>query len=282
MEDFSERLVSETLTVHEEGNLFYTTFPSFDRTGKVHHAFSTRRGGMSQGYYASMNLGFKNGDDPQTVMNNFNRISQATGIYVGDMVFSDQVHGDRIVYVDQQYRGSGILKAPQLEAVDGLITDKKHVALVTFHADCVPLFFLDPVKEVIGLAHAGWKGTLLKIGRSMVTRFVRDFGSDPANILVGIGPSIGPCCFEVGADVYEPFGRAFPRERGTIILPAATEEKRYIDLWQANEAALLLSGVLKEHITTTDICTKCHPDYYHSHRHAGPKRGTQAAFLELS
>ena len=273
--------LSHTLSIHEEGNLFYTTFPAFDRTGKVHHAFSTRRGGMSQGYYASMNLGFKRGDDAQTVMRNFQRMSQATGIYVGDMVFSDQVHGDRILYVDQQYRGSGIVKQPMLEQVDGLITDKKHVALVTFHADCVPLFFLDPVREVIGLAHAGWKGTLKKIGASMIRRMQEDHDCDPADILVGIGPSIGPCCFEVDADVYRPFREAFPAEAGTMILPAASEEKRYLDLWQANEAALLEAGVTKAHITVTDLCTKCHPDYYFSHRFMGNRRGTMAAFLEL-
>lgn len=274
-------LESRTLTVHEEGNLFYTTFPSFDRTGKVRHAFSTRRGGVSQGIYASMNLSFKRGDDPAAVMDNFERISQATGIYTGDMVFTDQVHGTRILYVDQQYRGSGILKNPMLEQVDGLVTDKKHVALVTFHADCVPLFFLDPVREVIGLAHAGWKGTLYRIGTNMIEKMQSDFGCAPADILVGIGPSIGPCCFEVGEDVYEPFRQAFRQHSGTIILPAAAEQKRYVDLWQANEQALIEAGVSPQHITVTDICTKCHPEFYHSHRHAGAARGTQAAFLEL-
>ena len=274
-------LESKTLTIHEEGNLFYTTFPSFDRTGKVHHAFSTRRGGVSQGWFSSMNLSLKRGDDPSAVMENFQRMSQATGTYIGDMVFSDQVHGTRILYVDQQYRGSGILKEPMVEAVDGLITDKKHVALVTFHADCVPLFFLDPVREVIGLAHAGWRGTLYRIGANMIEMMKDDFDCDPADILVGIGPSIGPCCFEVGKDVYEPFRKAFAGWASTIILPAAQEEKRYIDLWEANEAALIECGVSPQHITVTDICTKCHPDYYHSHRFAGNKRGIQAAFLEL-
>ncbi len=274
-------LESRTLHVHEEGNLFYTTFPSFDRTGKVHHAFSTRRGGMSQGVYASMNLSLKRGDNPTAVMENFQRMSQATGIYIGDMVFSDQVHGTRIVYVDQQYRGSGILRQPMVEKADGLITDKKHVALVTFHADCVPLFFLDPVREVIGLAHAGWRGTLHRIGSVMIERMRDEFDCDPAEILVGIGPSIGPCCFEVGQDVFEPFQKEFKGWASTIILPAASEEKRFVDLWEANEATLIESGVTPQHITVTDICTKCHPEFYHSHRHAGNARGTQAAFLEL-
>lgn len=274
-------ITSTTLQIHEEGNLLYVTFPSFERTGKVHHCFSTRRGGVSQGYYASMNLGFHRGDDPKAVMENFYRIGLATGIYMGDAVFSDQVHGDRIVYVDQQYRGSGITKPVQVEGVDGLITDKKHVALVTFHADCVPLFFLDPVRDVIGLAHAGWKGTLLQIGASMVRRMQEDFSSDPADILVGVGPSIGPCCFEVGADVYEEFRKVFGRRSQQLIKPAEDPEKRYLDLWKANELSLLDAGVTKQHLTVTDLCTKCHPDVFHSHRHAGSQRGTQAAFLEL-
>lgn len=274
-------LVSTSLNIHEEGNLYYVTFPSFEKTGKVHHCFSTRRGGVSQGHFASMNLGFKRGDDPKAVMENFYRMGLATGIYMGDAVCTDQVHGDRILYVDQQYRGSGITRPVQMEGVDGLITDKKHVALVTFHADCVPLFFLDPIKEVIGLAHAGWKGTVLQIGAKMVKRMQEDHGCDPQDILVGIGPSIGPCCFEVGLEVCEQFEKAFGEDADLIIRPAMDPEKRYIDLWGANALSLRKAGILAQHLTVTDVCTKCHPDYFHSHRHAGNQRGSQAAFLEL-
>ncbi len=298
-------LTSSTLHIQDREGVVYLTFPSFERTGKVHHCFSTRLGGCSEGDYAQMNLSFYRGDDPQAVVQNFAKIGFVTGIYMGDTVFSDQVHGDRILYVDQQYRGSGFLRPVQIEGVDGLLTDKRRVALVTFHADCVPLFFLDPVRDAIGLAHAGWKGTLLKIGASMVRRMKEDFNSDPADILVGIGPSIGPCCFETGPDVYEDFQKVFAEEASQIVKPAANpdqhenpdnyrdsdkqgnavqradSDKRSVDLWKANETALLAEGVLPQHITVTDLCTKCHPDVFFSHRLMGEARGSMAAFLEL-
>ena len=272
---------SETLNIHRNSSVYYVTFPSFEKTGLVKHLYSTRRGGVSTGYFGPMNLGFTRGDDRFAVIENFRRISYVTGIYPGDMVFSDQVHGDKILYVDQQDRGKGIYSPKEMRGVDGLITDKSKVCLVTFYADCVPLFFLDPVKKVIGLAHAGWRGTVLEIGRKMVERFCKDFGSKPSDILAGIGPSIGPCCFEVGQDVEGEFAVAFPAWRDMIIRPAETPGKSYVDLWTTNRLILEKAGVRPEHITVTDLCTKCHDEYFHSHRRMGNERGTQAAFLEL-
>ena len=272
---------SETLNIHRSSSVYYVTFPSFEKTGLVKHLYSTRRGGVSTGHFGPMNLGFTRGDDRFAVIENFRRISYVTGIYPGDMVFSDQVHGDRILYVDQQDRGKGIYSPKEMRGVDGLITDKSKVCLVTFYADCVPLFFLDPVKKVIGLAHAGWRGTVLEIGRKMVERFCDDFGSRPDDILAGIGPSIGPCCFEVGTDVEGEFAAAFPAWREEIIRPAETSGKSYVDLWKTNRLILEKAGVKPEHITVTDLCTKCHDEYFHSHRRMGNERGTQAAFLEL-
>ena len=272
---------SETLNIHRSSSVYYVTFPSFEKTGLVKHLYSTRRGGVSTGYFGPMNLGFTRGDDRFAVIENFRRISYVTGIYPGDMVFSDQVHGDRILYVDQQDRGKGIYSPKEMRGVDGLITDKSKVCLVTFYADCVPLFFLDPVKKVIGLAHAGWRGTVLEIGRKMVERFCDEFGSQPGDILAGIGPSIGPCCFEVGPDVEGEFAAAFPAWREDIIRPAENPGKSYVDLWKTNRLILEKAGVYPEHITVTDLCTKCHDEYFHSHRRMGNERGTQAAFLEL-
>lgn len=272
---------SKTLNIHRSGAVYYITFPAFEETGLVRHLYSTRRGGVSQGVRGPMNLGFNRGDDKQAVIENFRRISYVSDIYAGDMVFSDQVHGDRILYVDQQDRGKGLFKPKEMECVDGLITDKPQVCLVTFYADCVPLFFLDPVKKAIGLAHAGWRGTVLQIGRKMVQRFQEDFNSRPSDILAGIGPSIGPCCFEVGPEVRAEFESAFPAWRDKIIAPAENSEKSYVDLWRANQLILEEAGLLKEHITVTDLCTKCHEEYFHSHRRMGNERGTQAAFLEL-
>ncbi len=267
-------LKSKTLNVNRVGALYYITFPSFDETGLVRHLYSTRRGGVSEGYLGPMNLGFHRGDDENAVLENYRRICFVSGIFPGDMVVSDQVHGDRVLAVDARDRGKGMMKPERLEKVDGLITDTRELCLVTFYADCVPLFFLDPVRKVIGLSHAGWRGTALEIGRKTVEKMTETYGCKPENILAGIGPSIGPCCYEVREDVASFFPSVFVR-------PTEDKEKFMLDLWGANEASLLRAGLLKDHITVTDLCTKCHPEYFHSHRHAGTRRGTQAAFLEL-
>ena len=275
-------LTSKTLHVRRNGAVYYVTFPSFDRTGLVHHLYSTRRGGVSQGYRGPMNLGFSRGDDREAVLENFRRICYVSNICADNLVFANQVHGDRIVYVDQRDRGMGIFKPQELDGVDGLITDKPQVCLVEQFADCVPLFFLDPQKKVIGLAHAGWRGTVLEIGRKMVEKMVQEHGCKHKDILAGIGPSIGPCSFEVGPEVEAEFAKHFPQWLPFITRPSAEHpEKNTIDLWRLNQLILLKAGLLPEHVTVTDVCTKCNPEYFHSHRHMGDQRGTQAAFLEL-
>ncbi len=275
-------LKSRTLQVHELGGLYYLTFPSFEKTDLVRHLYSTRRGGVSRGYLASMNLGPHRGDRFENVMENYRRICAACGTCLDNLVFSQQVHGSRILYVDQQDRGKSLVRPVEMVGVDGLITDKPEVTLVTFHADCVPLFFLDPVRKVIGLAHAGWRGTVAGIGGKMVRRLQEDFSCDPADLLVGIGPSVGPCCFEVGPEVAAEFAKAFPeRTHREIILPGKTEEKSNVDLWMANAVDVVLAGVAAEHVTMPDLCTCCHPDYFFSHRRTGNERGSQIAMMEL-
>ncbi len=273
---------SRSLAMHELGGLYYVTFPSFDQTGMVRHLYSTRRGGVSEGCLASMNLGPHRGDKPENVFENYRRICAACGTFIGNMVFSQQVHGDRILYVDQQDRGKSLLKPVEMVGVDGLITDKPEVCLVTFHADCVPLYFLDTKQKIIGLAHAGWRGTVKGIGGKMIRTLAGDFGSDPKDILVGIGPSVGPCCFEVDLPVADEFARAFPeRTHREIILPGKREEKRNVDLWMANAVDVVLAGVPAANVTMPDLCTCCHPEYFFSHRRTGNERGSQIAMMEL-
>lgn len=277
----SHELTSRTLGVHREGAVYYVTIPSFEKTGLVRHLFSTRRGGVSAGYLGPMNLGFSRGDVMDNVLENYRRICYVSGIYPGDMVFSDQVHKDTVLEVDARDRGKGILRPKEMQNVDALVTNTPEVCLVTNHADCVPLFFLDPVKKAIGLAHAGWRGTAMEIGRKTVEKMTECYGCDPGDILAGIGPSIGPCCFEVGSDVRIIFEMAFPEWADRIILPGKSEDKSYIDLWETNRRIMLAAGLREDHITVSDICTKCEYEYFHSHRKVGNKRGTQMAFLEL-
>lgn len=274
-------LVSRTLKVNREGAVYFITFPSFDQTGLVRHLYSTRRGGVSQGVLGPMNLGFSRGDSLPNVMENYRRICYVSGIYPGDMVFSDQVHKDTVLAVDARDRGKGIMKPKEMQDVDALVTNTPEVCLVTTHADCVPLFFLDPVKKAIGLAHAGWRGTLLEIGRKTVEKMTECYGCDPGDILGGIGPSIGPCCFEVGQDVSTLFEVMFPDWEDKIILPGRAEDKKQIDLWETNRLIMMQAGLKPENITVTDLCTRCEAEYFHSHRRMGNARGTQMAFLEL-
>lgn len=274
--------IGTEMVVHNVSGLSYLTFPSFDETGAVRHLFSTRHGGVSSGFLSSMNLSFGRGDDPQNVRENYRRICAAAGIYPGNLVFTQQTHTANIVYVNQLDRGKGLFTPVEMRDVDGLITDQPEVALVSFHADCVPLFFLDPVRKVIGLAHAGWRGTAAGIGGKMVKRMMEDFGCKGRDILVGIGPSIGPCCFEVGPEVAEEFRSAFPETfHREIILPGKREGKNQVDLWAANRIGIALAGVPLRNITLPGVCTCCHPEDFFSHRKVGNERGSMVGILEL-
>lgn len=270
---------SDTWKVREEDGLIYLTVPAFERSGLVRHCFTGRTGGFSPQPY-DLNLGISGGDDPENVLRNYEKIAYIIGSFPGNLVVSAQVHKDRILRVGVLDRGKGVTRPREMEGIDGLITDRPQVGLVTIHADCVPLYFLDPVKKAIGLAHAGWRGTVQKIGKSMTQRMQSDFGSDPADLLAAIGPSIGPCCFEVGEEVAAEFRRAFPEWQEELIRTGEEEGKYYVDLWETNRQTMLSAGIPAENITVTQLCTACHPDVFHSYRKT-KSPGRMAAILEL-
>lgn len=272
-------LSSHTWKAREEDGLVYLTVPSFERSGLVRHCFTTRIGGFSPSPY-DLNLGLSGGDDPENVVRNYEKTAYVIGSFPGNLVVSAQIHKDQILRVGVMDRGKGVTRPREMEGIDGLITDKPQVGLVTIHADCVPLYFLDPVKKAIGLAHAGWRGTVLQIGARMIERMQSDFGSDPADLLTAIGPSIGPCCFEVGEEVAAEFRRAFPQMEDLLIRAAQAPAQFYVDLWEANRQTMLAAGVAEENITTSDICTACHPEAFHSYRKS-KSPGRMAAILEL-
>lgn len=263
------------------GYVPYLEYPMLKDTGIVRHGFSTRLGGVSEGYYASMNLSFDRGDRKEAVAENFRRIGEALGVRCEDMVLSRQTHTTNVRIVTDADRGKGITRERDYTDVDGLVTNVPGICLVTSYADCVPLFFVDPVKKVIGLSHSGWRGTVGKIGRKTVELMHERFGSDPADILAAVGPSVCMDCYEVSSDVIEKFKEAFSENWWDQLFYEKPDGKYQLDLWKANELIFLESGILPEHIAVTNVCTHCNSDILYSHRAAGDKRGNLCAFLAL-
>ncbi len=271
--------LSHTLAVRETAGVPYYSFPSLDAISFVRHGFSTRLGGVSEGIYASMNLSFTRGDREEAVLENFHRFCTAIGTDAENVVVSAQEHHTVVLPVTKADCGRGVTRERGYTDIDGLMTNETGVVLCTQYADCVPLFFVDPVRHVVATSHSGWKGTVAQIGAVTVKRMGEVYGCDPKDILCGIAPSIGPCCFEVDSPVYEAFA-ALPFADETI-LHDDQNGKYHIDLWETNRRILLSAGILPEHITVTDLCTKCHPDVFWSHRVTGGERGSLAAFIAL-
>ncbi len=271
---------SNTLTTNIVDDVVYYSFPAFDALGFVRHGFSTRLGGVSRAPFDAMNLGFNRGDDDEAVRENYRRICAAMGVRDADVVLSAQTHTTNVYTATAADRGRGIAFARGYTDVDGLVTNEPHLVLCTHYADCVPLFFVDPVKRVVATSHAGWRGTVGGIAQRTVERMTAEYGSRPADILAGIGPSIGRCCFEVDTPVWEAFSR-LPFFDSTCYT-ADGNEKYHIDLWEVNRRYMLRSDVKAENITVTDVCTQCHPDVLWSHRVCGATRGSLAAFISLT
>lgn len=262
-----------------QGDVEYLTFPSLEQTGIARHLFSTRMGGVSQGIYSSMNLSFTRGDETASVSENYRRIGRVLDCPPERMVASHQTHTTNIRLVTEADCGKGIVRERDYEDVDGLITDCSGVCLVTYYADCVPLYFVDPVRRAIGLAHSGWKGTVNRMGECMVRRMQESFGSKPSDLIAAIGPSICRECYEVSEDVALEFAVQF--EGTEVVTPGRTDGKYQLDLWLANRLILMRAGIPEEQISVTDICTCHNPDYLFSHRASHGKRGNLAAFLYI-
>lgn len=259
----------------------YLEYPLFQNTGIVKHGFSTRLGGVSEGYYSSLNLSFTRGDDEEAVRENFRRIGKAIGVCCENMVFTQQTHTTNVRVVTDEDRGMGIMRPRSYSDVDGLVTNVPGICLVTFFADCVPLYFVDPVKKAIGLSHSGWRGTVGKIGKVTVERMQEEFGCDPSDILAAVGPSICQDCYEVSEDVIEQFKEHFPEKDWPELFYGKENGKYQLNLWKANELIFLEAGILKEHMAVTNLCTHCNSDILYSHRTTGDKRGNLCAFLAL-
>lgn len=257
------------------GDVLYLSYPLLEKTGIVKHGFSTRLGGVSEGIYASMNLSFSRGDADENVRENYRRIADAIGVREDMLIKSAQTHTTNVHQVTRENQGD------KLEDIDGLITNEPDLCLVTSYADCVPLFFVDPVHKAIGLSHSGWRGTVGKIGKETLNRMREVYGTEPQHVIAGIGPSICQDCYEVSEDVIEGFREAFEPQYWKELFYQKANKKYQLNLWKANEIILLEAGVKKENLAVTNVCTNCNPKVLFSHRASKGQRGGLAAFLAL-
>lgn len=258
-----------------DGVVFYT-IPSFEEEG-IKHLFTTRIGGVSKGHYASLNLSFKRYDRKEEIYQNFHRICDVAGFNYYDLVFSDQVHSDRILKVGVQDKGKGLSRKSDIVNADGLMTQDKGVPIVTFYADCVPLFFYDRVNKVIALSHSGWKGTALRIAQKTLEAMGKEYGTRPRDCIVAIGPSIGACCYEVGDDVIRYFVDIKTPEP---VFKLKGNGKWMLDLPKINYHLFIEAGIPDENITMSGICTSCSEEFYSYRRDKGIT-GSMAAFMQL-
>lgn len=261
----------------ERGVVWYA-FESLGAPSEVLAASSTRHGGVSEGGFASLNLGFDLGDAPEKVRENRRRFAEALGFEESKAICAAQVHGNRVVYVDEASTGAGYeTPATALPDIDGLVADRPGLTLWLRFADCVPILAYDPVRPAVGIAHAGWRGTLGGIATGLVEA-LRQLGSRPEDLRVAIGPSIGPCCYEVGPDLVAAFGSARD-DADELFYPSASG--RRLDLWEANRRLLVRAGVPAEQIAGGGQCTACQVDEFFSHRAQNGHAGRIAAVIGL-
>lgn len=247
----------------------------------IKHGFSTRKGGVSEGIFDSMNLSFTRGDKDDAVRENFRRMAIAIGVEEDSLVFAKQTHTTNVRVVTKEDKGKGITKALDYDDIDGLITNVPGLCLTTFYADCVPLFVVDPVHKAIGLSHSGWRGTVAKMGQVTLDRMKETFGTKAEDVVVAIGPSICQKCYEVSEDVIIEFQNHFNKKWWDSLYYKKENGRYQLNLWKANEIIFLESGVKRENIAVTNVCTNCNSELLWSHRATKGERGSLAAFMAI-
>ena len=257
--------------------------PLFQRETGIQHGFSTRKGGVSKEHLTSLNLSFSVEDARENVLENFRRIGERFGKTPEDFVLSKQSHETKVLKVGTKDRGKGITKERDYEGIDALITDEEGLILSCFSADCVPILFYDPIRKAVGACHSGWRGTKGKILRNVVEEMRKHFSSNPADILIAIGPSISKEQYIVSEDLGLSFLEDYPDlgEDASSPMQRISKDKFQLDLWDLNRRIALDSGIREEHISISGYCTMENPELFFSHRYSQGKRGLQGAFICL-
>lgn len=257
---------------HLSNGLAYYTFEALDAFGELVHAVTTRHGGVSTGQWSSLNLTTGTGDDPAAVEENLRLTSNALGLRREDLVSPNQRHTANVRRVGAGDRGR------VWPHTDALITDEPGVPLLLRFADCTPILIYDPTRRALALVHSGWRGTVQAAGRAAVEALAAEFGSRPADMIAAIGPSIGPCCYEVGEDVTDAVRAAFAQPEGLLPKPNGGG-RHHFDLWSANHALLHEAGVGQ--IELAAICTACRTDEFYSYRRERGRTGHFGAVMGL-
>ncbi|MDU4959845.1 MAG: peptidoglycan editing factor PgeF [Sporomusaceae bacterium] len=258
---------------HANNGIWYGVFSHFAAHGLV-HGVSTRLNGCSEAPWQSLNLGLHCGDCPPAVTANRDRFAAAVGFDAAAAVTAQQVHEDTVAIITRD--GGDYRRA--IAATDALVTAEPNIPLMLFFADCVPVLFFDPVRRVAAVTHAGWRGTVARIAAKTLQRLQAEFRVDPRDCLVGIGPSIGQCCYEVDAAVIDRLRREFS-DWQEFVTPAG--DRWRLDLWEVNRRQLIAAGAADANIIVSGICTACNRDLFYSYRADGGRTGRLGAVIQL-
>ena len=257
-----------------KGKVKYFQFDSLFEKNILHAVF-TRHGGVSSAPYNSLNLGSTVGDSLASVQANKEIALTSLGLTTDSVFDVWQVHGKEVVCTSKPRP----ISMPHIKA-DAILTDQPGIILLMRFADCVPILLYDPIRKVVGLAHAGWKGTVEQVAAETVKTMSEMYGSKPGNILAAIGPSIGPDHYEIGEDVQDKINKTFGQDASEMLHHRnGKESPSRLDLWRANEIVLTNAGV--NHIETAGICTACHVEDWYSYRGEGGTTGRFGTIIAL-
>lgn len=258
----------------------YYIIEEFEATGLVEHLFTTKIGGVSQEEYAQLNLGLHVADKKGDILENRRLISEILTYNSKELVAGKQIHSDQIRVVSAQDKGKGALDYESaIEDTDALITNEPEILLTSYYADCTPILILDPVKQAIGLAHAGWKGTVLKIAQKTILKMKEVYQTNPGDVLVGIGPAIGQCCYQVDSRVVEPLKKNF--KNWQELIEEDGEDRWRLNMPLANQIQLEEIGIKPKNIIQSELCTCCNSELFFSYRRDQGKTGRMASMIKL-
>lgn len=264
---------------HADNGLWYGVFSHFAQHGLV-HGVSTRLHGYSKEPFKSLNLGLHTGDDKNDVVRNRQLFADAVGIDSQSIVTAQQVHDDHIACVHSVDTDNQTREYQRtFPTTDALATNEPGIPLMLFFADCVPVLFYDPIQHAVAIAHAGWKGTVARIAAKTLVRMQDEFGTRPSDCLIGVGPSIGPCCYEVDETVIDKLRQEFAKTWTKFAIPR--KDRWLLDLWSVNHDQLVEVGAADKNIVISGVCTACNTDLYYSYRVENGQTGRIGAVIQL-